>query len=190
MTHFAPNFKDKGFSLIELMVVVAIFAILISVAVPSMVQMVMSNRVQAAATEFQTAVSIARAESIKRGGDTRVTVVANTKVSGTPDWRSGVTVFFDINADANGDAPSTDNTKLIMRTSALATGMQAVTNFNSIGFNGLGRSVNSTGGAFAGTAAFGSENADWRCVIISMTGRVRTVRLTRAAYDVTGCPAS
>lgn len=183
--------KAQGFTLIELMVTVSIAAILVALATPSIRGMIMNNRIQAASTEFQSALFIARAEAIKRGGDARVTVVANAQSGGVPDWASGLTVFVDTTTNANGNAPPTNASTLIMTTGAVSADVLAVVNFNHLIYNGLGRSINSAGAALAGTAAFGAVDADYRCTVISATGRVRSIRVTSAAFAaLPGCPTN
>lgn len=179
--------KASGFTLIELMVVVAIVGILITLAAPSFQGLFMKNKVQAAASEFQSALALARSEAIKRGGDARITVVANSLSGGTAVWTSGMTVFYDTTTNANGNAPSSDASKLIMQTSAMEANVLASVNFNAVTYNGFGRSISSTGAPLGGTAAFGSTDSDWICNVISLSGRVSTKTVTNAAYNATGC---
>lgn len=69
-----------GFTLIELMVTIAVAAILLAVAVPSFRHLIISNRLTTAANDVVTALTVARSESIKRNAsvgfnvDTSVTV--------------------------------------------------------------------------------------------------------------------
>jgi type IV fimbrial biogenesis protein FimT len=76
----------KGFTLVELMVTLAIVAILASVAVPSFQDMVNNNRLTSQANEFITALNYSRSEAVKRG--TSITLTANT----SGNWDDGWTI--------------------------------------------------------------------------------------------------
>ena len=56
----------KGFSLMELMAVIAVAGILIALGVPGMVTVVQNNRILATSNDFISAVHAGRMESIKR----------------------------------------------------------------------------------------------------------------------------
>jgi type IV fimbrial biogenesis protein FimT len=59
--------RTFGFTLVELMVTIAVFAVLVSVAVPSFRFIIENNRVTTAANELTTAFSYARSEAVRRG---------------------------------------------------------------------------------------------------------------------------
>jgi type IV fimbrial biogenesis protein FimT len=56
-----------GFSLVELMVTVAIAAILMAIAAPSFSIFIDNQKLLTTATEFYSAVNMTRSEAIKRG---------------------------------------------------------------------------------------------------------------------------
>lgn len=66
--------RARGFSLIELMVAVAILAILLALAVPSFQDMIQRNRVRTAAADLTDALNLTRSEAIKRGSSTRLCI--------------------------------------------------------------------------------------------------------------------
>ena len=72
----------NGFTLIELMVVIAIAAIIMTIAVPSFAQMVGQQRVKAAANDFKSAVALARSEARKTGLNTSIRQIGKTSVTG------------------------------------------------------------------------------------------------------------
>lgn len=89
--------RRRGFTLVELLVVMAVALILLAVAIPAMRDFVDRLRVRAAATEFVAAMSLARSEAIRRGE--RVDLAATGH-----GWRDGWTVFVDRNNDRVPDA--------------------------------------------------------------------------------------
>ena len=144
--------QTNGFTLVELMVTISIIGIFAAIAMPSFQSLIQNNRIQAASSEFQAGLAMARAEAIKRGGDARVALVPNT-VGTTKVWSNGFTVFYDKAGDANANvAPLVDspNITILMVTSALNSNITAApqpsgsTNPHII-FNGLGRPIKTDG---------------------------------------------
>ena len=66
---------NSGFTLTELMIVVAIAGILAAIAIPSFTSLGESQRVKSASFEMYALLNIARSEAIKRNGDVTVAVV-------------------------------------------------------------------------------------------------------------------
>ena len=78
--------RDRGFTLIEALVVVALVAIMLGIAAPSFVTFTAGQRVKTASFDFYAALTFARSEAIKR----RQTVTV-APASGS-DWATGWTV--------------------------------------------------------------------------------------------------
>jgi type IV fimbrial biogenesis protein FimT len=83
----------RGFTLLELMVTIAVLAILTTIAVPSFTDLVQSNRITTQANELVAALTFARTEAVKRGRNVNVAVAA-----ANPGWTVTVTT-----TDAGGN---------------------------------------------------------------------------------------
>lgn len=76
--------KERGFSIIELMIVVAIVAALAAIATPSFRSILATSRIKTAATDIHLSLMRARSEAIKRN--------INVTVSAPGSWLGGWTV--------------------------------------------------------------------------------------------------
>lgn len=94
-----------GFTLIELIIVVAIVGVLASLAAPSFSTMIKNNRLASNINDLTSDLALARSESNKRGR--RVTVCPSTNgtsCSGASAWATGRLVFVDLDADGTVDS--------------------------------------------------------------------------------------
>jgi len=106
------NQSNKGFTVIELMVTIAVVAILLSVAVPSFWTFIQSNRVTAQANELVTALGFARSEAVKRGEIVSLCMSNQAEppacaTGGSDDWSGGWLAF--VNPDQNANYGSYAN---------------------------------------------------------------------------------
>jgi len=160
-----------GFSLIELLVVMAIAAVLLGIGVPNMQQYVVSSRLSTAANDFFTALNLARSEAVRRGA--QVTLITNGAAN-SRDWTSGWTMFVDANNDGALSAGEE-----VLRVGAAQDAPMTIfgsANFGtSVAFDSSGR-LTSGGGSFVichGTALVADGIARSRALILNSAGRAR-----------------
>jgi type IV fimbrial biogenesis protein FimT len=94
----------KGFTLIELMVTLAVAAIIMTVAVPSFNNLIRNNRLTVQNNELVSTLLVARSEAVKRSTTVTVCASSDQATCDTSNWESGWIVFADFNADRVVDA--------------------------------------------------------------------------------------
>lgn len=86
--------KNHGFTLLELIITIALAAILLGLAVPSMHTFIQNNRITGQTNELVAALNLARSESVKRGRPAWLCASTNPDdesptCSGGNDWDDG-----------------------------------------------------------------------------------------------------
>lgn len=88
--------RTKGFTLIELLVAVAVFVILITMAVPAFTRSVQGSKADTEVGDLQRALNYARLEAINRGITTRLRPSAGGSV-----WTGELSVYDSTGTPAN-----------------------------------------------------------------------------------------
>ena len=140
-----------GFTVIEMMVVVAIIAILSMLAVPSMRDMITTQRVKTASFDMFAGLVLARSEAIKRNSTVTMT-------PGASGWVDGWTV-----TDSGGNMVGKQDKWTQV----------AVVGPGTVSFNGMGRLV----GPATQFQLSSDElaNDKWRCLKLDISGRPMSI---------------
>ncbi|WP_295174233.1 GspH/FimT family pseudopilin [Variovorax sp. SCN 67-85] len=152
----------RGFTLIELMVTIAVMAILLMVAVPSFDNVALGGKLGAYANNLVATMRLARSEAIKRNAAVTV-CVSNGGGCGSGGWEQGWIV------------QAVDGT-LIQRQPALAAGFKLTGSEASLVFSPSG--VGATAASFTVCRATPQMGWQERVVSISATGRPNVKKTT------------
>lgn len=99
-----PRSSLHGFSLAELLVVVAISSVLVAIAAPAFTSMLQSYRINAATSSMTSALELTRATAIQMNGNVSIAKLAGAACPTNQDWSCGWQVFRDTDADGTLDA--------------------------------------------------------------------------------------
>ena len=195
--------KHTGFTLIELMITLAVLAIMFTVGLPKMSIFFKSNRMVTNTNDLLAGLNIARSEAIKVGG--RVTICksanagsASPACTTTGGWEQGWFVFVD--SDSTKGSYSSANDGAVLRVNSGASGSEVtitvpstdnIGNFVSFTSRGVPKASNgaSQSGVFQICDDRGLKNASGnvvaRGIVLGASGRVRT---TRDETQIGACP--
>lgn len=173
------SYRVRGFTLIELMITIAVAAVLMALAAPSFVDFQRNSALTAAANTLTASLNSARSEAMKHGAFAMVVPESGA------NWSQGWFVFVDKNLNQSYDAGD----EVILRQPALAGYLSVSGNGTASGtapyvlYNGSGYSRDKNGGFGALTLSVQRNDvqgakvtAETRRVIVSRTGRVRSCR--------------
>ncbi|WP_142805232.1 GspH/FimT family pseudopilin [Tepidiphilus sp. J10] len=101
-----PFRNDVGFTLVELMVTIAVLAILLAIGIPSFATLIASNRLTSATNELVASLQTARTEALRRNVRVTVCPAAPTATACSGAWRDGWMAFVD---QTPGNAPAPES---------------------------------------------------------------------------------
>lgn len=211
------NSMQRGFTLIELMIGIAIVGLSLVMAVPSFSSWIQNTQIRTAAEAVQNGLQLARAEAVQRNTQISFQLVttldSSCALSTTgPDWIISLVASPSSLADASGKcdmAPSNPpataadplNPYIVQkrasaegsRNAVIAAGQSAIT------FNGLGRVTNAAVAGANITIAITnptggyckSASGPMSClsVVVSPGGQIRMCNPVLSSTDPQGCPS-
>ena len=189
------NKAHQGFSLVELMIALAIMAILLTAAAPEFATWMRNSRVRAAAEAVRDGLQLARGEAVRRNTSLRFQLTSsldsgcalNAKATDGPvNWVvSADDPVGSCDADPLGEdavlATATANAPRILQKRPAAEGSQSVrarASEDALIFNGLGRATVTAAGGVGTVTLRPSDDLECAktrclCVTVSVGGQVR-----------------
>lgn len=194
-----PRTTINGFTLLELLVAIAVLAIIMGIAVPSFMSTMINARLTTAANDFLAALQLARTEAMRAQG--RVTIckaaaaATQCDASSTTDWARGWMIFTD---PVPQSPPQTEAASRLLSRGGhqiptditIKSGDANLQLYASFVGDGSSRQMNSNllAGTFrvCSTSSFVGNNDRARDIVINTSGRAVIQRPTGVAAT---CPA-
>lgn len=178
LNHSAPR-AGQGFTLIELMVAVALLAIGLALGVPYIRDAVMNVRMTGQANDFMADLALARSEAVKRNVRVSLCTTNNGTTCSGSTWADGWLVFPDLNGNGTQDAA----TEAALKSRGELEGDNTVAVCGDVGGGPRYLSYRPSGVSSAGIVNFvicdtRTTDLNGRSIDITNTGRANVTRVT------------
>jgi type IV fimbrial biogenesis protein FimT len=178
LNHSAPR-AIGGFTLIELMVAVALLAVGLALGVPYIRDAVMGVRMTGQANDFMADLALARSEAVKRNVRVALCTSTDGTICGGSTWADGWIVFADLNGSGTQDA----GTEGALKSRGKLEGDNTVQVCGDVGSGPRYLSYRPSGTSGAGLVNFvicdtRTTNLNGRSIDITNTGRANVTRVT------------
>jgi type IV fimbrial biogenesis protein FimT len=177
--------RQRGFTLVELVVTIALLAVLTTLAAPTFAELLRQWQRDSATRELTTSLQLARSESIK---SSRQMVVCpstdGSNCAASNEWNTGWIVFVDDGADtfANANNQTLDADERTLKVASAQSGIASLTSPNDVQWvqflpNGIMRTGSGSGVDITFTVTPSGATAATQVdkINVSLVGRVTVV---------------
>lgn len=170
--------RVKGFTLIELMVTIAILGIIVGLAAPAMSDFAVRQRVSGQASEIMLALAYARSEAVKQNREI-IVLPSRNSASG---WSDGWCVGPASGTDAMSDCADTDTLRHFSSSAGVSVTSAFLATSPRLTFQRDGTCSLCGSNPFNITSAsLKATSNDARCVSVTRQGRASLTKITRDA---------
>tara|TARA_R110002049_G_scaffold13509_2_gene58586 strand:- start:220783 stop:221397 length:615 start_codon:yes stop_codon:yes gene_type:complete len=148
----ATTHSSYGFSVIELVITLALLAVMLTVAAPAFTNIFENNALAGTANRFITSLALARSEAISRNRSVTMCRLnaSNNGCASNGNWEDGWIIWADVDGDGTLEATNQDgDVEVINAEEALGTGytLRALNNqfTNRITFSPIGEATGNGG---------------------------------------------
>jgi type IV fimbrial biogenesis protein FimT len=180
--------RAGGFSLIELMITIAIVAVIAMIGIPAVGNFILNDRIRSQSGDLTLQLAHARSEAMRTASRVSICPGSDSGCDGSSAWENGRVAFIDTDGDGTHDIGET-----IISVSNTLDGnntLRSAVFSTYISFRHDGSSADTAGAGQTGSFALCDSRGfgdDARAIVITATGRIKALEANAAGSGISNC---